>query len=116
MSALDTVAKYVTAARTLLSDTVEPYRYSDGSLVFGLSASLLEARKLRPDLFLGRLDDVPEFTANDSSEVEFDQQYRVALLYYIVGHAQLRDDEDTQDARAATFLNKFLGQLLSIQA
>jgi hypothetical protein len=111
MAALSTVAEYVTAARTLLSDTVEPFRYSTADLVLGLSIALLEARRLRPDLFIGRYDDIPSFTVSDATAVDFDEQYRMALVYYIIGHAQLRDAEDTQDARAAAFLNKFTSQL-----
>jgi hypothetical protein len=45
-----------------------------------------------------------------------DPMYRVSLLYYICGQAQLRDDENTQDARASVFLNKFVAQMLTIQS
>lgn len=116
MAALDTVAKYVTSARVLLQDTVVPYRYSDAELVLALSFGILEARRLRADLFIGRYDALPSFTTNDGTTVTFDEQYRMALLYYIVGHAQLRDEEDTQDARAAVLLNKFTSQMLAIAA
>ena len=114
MAALDTVAKYVTSARTLLSDTTVPYRYPDPDLVLALSFAMLEARRLRPDLFIGRYDAIPSFTVNDSTAVDIDEQYRIAVLYYMAGHAQLRDDEDTQDARAGQFLNKFVSQMMSM--
>lgn len=114
MAALETVTQYVSAARTLLSDTSTPYRYSDADLVLALSLAMLEARKVRPDLFLDRFDDIPSFETNDATEVEMDEQYRTAVLYYIVGHAQLRDDEDTQDARAGALLAKFTSQMLSL--
>jgi hypothetical protein len=52
--------------------------------------------------------------ANDATPVVLDQQYRVAVIYYIVGHAQLRDEEDTQDQRAAALLGKFQSQMLSL--
>jgi hypothetical protein len=112
--ALATVAEYVVSARTLLNDTVEPYRYPDGDLVLGLSFGLLEARKLRPDLFLGLFGNTPQFTLNNDSEVPIDEQYRVPLLYYIIGHTQLRDEEDTQDARATAFLSKFTSQMVGL--
>jgi hypothetical protein len=38
----------------------------------------------------------------------------VAFVYYICGQAQLRDDENVQDSRAVTFLNKFTSQMLTI--
>jgi hypothetical protein len=82
--------------------------------VLALSLAMLEARKLRPDLFIGRSSAVPGYTVNDTTAVVMDQQYRVAVLYYVVGHAQLRDEEDTQDARAAGFLGKFTSQMLTL--
>ena len=113
--ALDTVSDYVGRARVLLQDTVSPYRYSDADLVENLNMAMLEARRLRPDLFIGRSDDLPDFGAtSDSTAVDIDAMYRMALLYYICGQAQLRDEEDTQDARATIFLNKFVAQMLTI--
>jgi hypothetical protein len=110
--ALDTVADYVAEARTLLQDTVEAYRYSDASLVSALNLGILTARRLRPDLFLGGT--IPSFTEADiatTTAFDMDEQYRVPFVYFIVGHAQLRDEEDTQDQRAAAFIGKFTTQL-----
>ena len=70
------------------------------------------ARRLRADLFLNK--DVPFFSAVDTTAVDFEQQYRTALLYYVCGNAQLRDEENTEDNRAATFMTKFVGQLTTI--
>lgn len=115
MAALDTVAKYVTSARVLLQDTVSgSYRYSDAELVLALSFAILEARKIRPDLFLDEDFVLPAYTTNDTTEVPIDEQYRLPFLYYIVGHAQLRDDEATQDNRAGALLQKFQMQLLAL--
>ena len=116
--ALDTVQDYIDRARVLLLDQVEPYRYPDLDLVEALNMAILEARRLRPELlrpfFRGTL---PEFSIADlSAQVPMDPQYRAAFLYYICGHAHLRDDEITQDSRAAAFLNKFTAQMLTIQA
>lgn len=114
MAALDTVEDYISAARILLQDTsAEAYRYPDADLVLALSLAMIEARSHRPDLFIGRSDAVPFFSANDTTQVVIDQQYRVPVLYYIVGNAQLRDAEDTQDARAAAFLDKFKSQMVA---
>jgi hypothetical protein len=98
----------------LLQDTVVTYRYSDLELVAGLSLAVTEARRLRPDLFLESLDDIPFYSANDSTAVDIDVQYRVAFLYYMVGHAQLRDEEDTTDARAGQLLTKFVNTLIAL--
>ncbi|HEY9816778.1 MAG TPA: hypothetical protein V6D20_13410 [Candidatus Obscuribacterales bacterium] len=116
--ALTTVQDYVDRARVLLLDQVEPYRYPTDDLVEALNMGMLEVRRLRPELvktFFG--GEIPDYSAsNMTATVAMDQQYRVSFVYYICGHAQLRDDEVNQDSRAAIFLNKFTSQMLSIQA
>jgi hypothetical protein len=116
--ALDTVQDFVDRARVLLLDQVEPYRYPTLDLVEGMNLAILEARRLRPDLMRAFFrSSLPDFsTAAMTASVPIDEQYRVAFVYYICGHAQLRDDENNQDARSAAFLNKFVAQLLTIQA
>ena len=117
--ALDTVQDYLTRARVLLQDEVEPYRYSNDVLVEGMNLGLLEMRRLRADIFLAqlRLGTVPSYSSGSlATSVAVDNQYRVALLYYVVGHVQLQDGEDPTDQRATIFLNKFTAQLLTIQA
>lgn len=110
--ALDTVADYIAEARILLQDTVVPYRYTDAELITAFNVGLLEARKLRADLFLGR--SVPSFTAVDTTAVTMDEQYRLPFVYFIVGQAELRDEEDTQDTRAGALLTKFKAQLVGM--
>lgn len=110
MAALDTVAKITASARVLLQDLIEPFRYSTLDLVNALNMGLLEARRLRPDLFLSTPTAVQSFTEADAAGnvlVTVDQQYRMPLVYFVCGQAQLRDEEETQDARASAFLQKF---------
>lgn len=118
MPALDTVADYIADARVLLQDTVEPYRYSSAELVENLNLGLLEIRRMRPDLMTGTFrTSVPKYSSTSTSTaVAIDVMYRVALLYYVCGHAQLRDDEATQDQRSLAFLNKFTAQMLTLGA
>jgi len=114
--ALDTVANYIADARVLLQDTVADYRYSDAELIENLNLGLLEMRRLRPDLMISTFGStIPKYTST-SQTVACDAMYRPALLYYICGQAQLRDDEATQDARATVFINKFTAQMLTIGA
>lgn len=117
MAALDTVGQYLEEARRLLQDEIIPYRYEDDDLVDALNIGLLEARRLRADLFLP-LFDIPYFdssgTIDTAATVTIDPMYRQSLIYYIVGRAQLRDDESTTDQRAAAMLTKFTQQLLTI--
>ena len=117
--ALDTVADYLAAARVLLQDMDSvAYRYLDAELVNALNMGILEGRRLRPDLFFNYLGaTLPSYsTGSTGTTVVIDPQYRVAFVYYICGQAQLRDEENTQDARSAVFLNKFVAQLQNLQA
>jgi hypothetical protein len=112
MAALALVSDYLADARVLLQDLIPPYRYPDADLVAALNRCVLEARRIRPDLFLARFSALPSYsTGNTAAPVVIDDQYRAAFLYYIVGMAQLRDDESTTDARAAGFLSMFTNQL-----
>jgi hypothetical protein len=113
-AALENVAQYIVEARRLLQDLNVPYRYPDADLVDALNIGLLEARRLRADLFLPTFN--IEYFAPDATNkpVTFDPMYRQTLVYYMVGRAQLRDDEGTTDARAGALLTKFTSQLLTI--
>lgn len=127
---LVTVADYVAQARTLLQDLVQPYRYSDNDLVAGINLAFYEISRLRPDLLMNTAysakvtprrtlaaPTVPSYTSSDQTpNVAIPDQYRLALLYFIVGFAQLRDTEEVQDARASQFMNKFTSQLLAVMA
>ena len=117
--ALDTVNDYIVSARRLLLDEAEPYRYPTADLVDAMNIGIMEAVRLRPDLFFKTLrTGVPaSYSASAlSTTVALDVRYRSALLYYVVGMAQLRDDEATQDQRAGALLAKFTAQLMSAQA
>ena len=117
MAALDTVQNYLDAARILLQDQVSPFRYANTDLVQNLNTALLEARRIRPDLFLANSFTPPTYDAGaPSTSVDIDRMYRMSVVYYIVGMAQLRDDESTQDQRATILLNKFVSQLLGVQS
>lgn len=115
--ALDTVNDYIVSARRLLLDEAEPYRYPTNDLVEALNFGVTEAIRLRPDLFFKALRSGvnPTYTAGTGS-VAFDVRYRTALLNYIVGMVQLRDDEATQDQRAGALLTRFTAQLMTLQA
>lgn len=117
MAALDTVGQYLEESRRLLQDEVVPYRYPDDDLVDALNIGILEARRLRADLFLPLFEIPwadPSGTINMAAPVTLDPQYRPSLVYYIVGRAQLRDDEPTVDQRASALMSKFTQQLLVI--
>jgi len=116
MPALDTVGQYLEEARRLLQDERVPYRYPDEDLVDALNIGLLEARRLRADLFLP-LFEVPWIdpaSITMATPITMDPMYRPSLVYYIVGRAQLRDDEPTVDQRASALMGRLTAQLLTV--
>ena len=103
---LGTVADLMADARTLLQDTVPAYRYDERSMLTALNVTLLDTRRLRPDLFVFDLEhrgQVPAFEAVDDTYVPIEPQFRLGILYWLCGHALSRDQEDVQDIRATTF-------------
>jgi hypothetical protein len=115
MATLATVQDFVTSARRVLQDTITPYRYADADMIEALNIAVLEARRVRPDLFLDNFDALPSYTAL-SDPVLIEPMYKPAFVYYLIGRMEVRDDEAASDSRAGQFLNKFLGQLLTVGA
>jgi hypothetical protein len=112
---LANVIDYVNDARTLLQDKIPPYRYDDSSLLIALNITMLEARRLRADLFVFKLESrgqVQSFTEVDDTYVDIEPQFRLAILHGMCGHALERDQEDVQDVRATTFLGMFNAGLI----
>lgn len=108
-SALQTIKDYVDDARVLLLDTIAPYRYEDASLVTAMNVTVMEARRLRADLFVYAYgpDHVPFFEQVDDKQLCIEEPFRLGILFGVVGHALMRDQEDVQDARATTYMNDF---------
>jgi len=104
--AIVTVQDYVTQARILTQDQVQPYRYPDTDFLAALNSAVGESRRLRPDLWLNATT-LPSFTAVDTTTVGVDQQYAMAFVYYLCGQAQMRDEEETEDNRSAMFMAMF---------
>ena len=107
---LNTVADYVSDARTLLQDLIPDYRYDDASMLVAINAALLEARRIKPELFVYNFEaggQVQSFQEVDETYVDIEPQFRLAILHGLIGHALERDQEDVQDTRATAFLALF---------
>ena len=129
-----TVGSYVVNARTWLQDRIQPYRYADSDVVDALNSTLAVTQRIRADLFLdlkyqtalnsGDLDDGfinNYYTVNDlvyqSDGVTIDptqgtivpipSKYHNPISWYMAGHLQIFDTEDTTDQRAVAFMTKF---------
>lgn len=113
---LNTVQDYITSARTLLQDEAAVKRYTDPELAEALGFALLEARAKRPELFMGRMDALPDINRATplNTALDFEPMYRLALVFFMVGHVALRDEEESAKADAAGYLNRFVAKLLSI--
>jgi hypothetical protein len=107
---ISTLGGLLAQVRTLLQDTdaVGGYRYSDLSIVTNLNQSMMDAYRIRPDLFLATSFVIPAFdTALPNTLITIEPQYLPAFVYYVTGLTQARDDEQNQDARAMGFLKIF---------
>lgn len=104
-----TVANYIAEVRIRLQDMIPEYRYKDDSLLTALNLTLLEAYRLRSDLFVFNDFDgqVQSFTNNDDTVVDMETPFRLAILHGMMAHALERDQEDVQDSRASSFFGMF---------
>jgi hypothetical protein len=104
-------------ARGRLQDRDIPYRYSEDDLVDYLNDGFQELRRLRPDAFFG-LAALPIYVSADLATTDFpvDEQFDTAIVYYIVGNAELRDDEFVIDGRVAGLLKQFVDKLTTVRA
>lgn len=108
-----TVQDIISDARVLLLDEIGPNRYTDSELLVGLNTALLEIRRIRADLFLGRYKGhVPKFNNVDGETIHIEPQFRLALVYGTLSHALMRDDEDIQDQRSNAFEAKMIRLLV----
>jgi hypothetical protein len=104
-------AKYVIEhARDVLQD-LDGDRYSDVSLIRCLSQGVQEVRRLRPDFFIGRYYEVSDGPISMEEYINLPLFLFSPLMNYVVGMAEMRDDEFTTDSRAVTMLTMFRQQL-----
>ena len=117
MAMLDTIGQVVTEARRLLQDEVSPYRYPDTDLVDALNLAILDARRLRPDLFLPRFD-LPYYdpagVIDMAQKFPIEPQFRMPFIFFVTARMEMRDDEQTQDGRAVAFITTWRQQLVQL--
>jgi len=104
-------------ARVLLNDQIIDAntitRYTESQLLGYARQALVEARRVRPDLFLSNLTGAfPAFAATDI--VPLPEEYHVCLTDYVTHRAELRDDEFAVDGRAAGLYQKFKAGLMGV--
>jgi hypothetical protein len=110
------VATLVRQAREVLQDVDPPYRYGDTALIDAANLAVQEAWRHRPDLFYGRVSletgQPAALTALDTTQVPLPNFMDVALLSFVAGYAELRDDQFTVDGRAMALLKNWNAALV----
>lgn len=113
-----TIGDVIQAARVILQDQEPEFRYTDANLYGAFSEAISEVRRLRPDLVIASLFDPPTSYTSADAGVAFPitAMYRVAVTNYLVGRAELQDDQFNSDGRASSMLSAFKAQLSTATA
>lgn len=116
-----TVTTVLLNARDILQDLDSAaYRYTDAQLVRYLNEAVREIYRLRPDAMLGSYnDDLPTYVEGDieaATAVAVPDFLSSVLTNYVVGRAEMRDDEFAVDGRAAILTNRAVAQLRTSEA
>tara|TARA_R110000851_G_scaffold265570_7_gene418094 strand:- start:4619 stop:4987 length:369 start_codon:yes stop_codon:yes gene_type:complete len=114
---LDTALSHI---RDLLKDTqADAYRHSSAKILRVTNVALVEARKLRPDLFIPSLVtySAPTLTTADLGQdpqtpLPIDDMYFMPIVEYVVGFVSMEDDEFVIDGRAVQLLNRFSQKMI----
>lgn len=106
-----TVGNMVTRVQEILQD--DGTRYPASQLIGYMNDAVIEARSIRPDLFIGvfaaPIADVTDLAA----AFPLPDQFFPAVCFYVSGRAELRDDEFAVDGRAMTLLSSFGKKLVA---
>lgn len=109
-----TVGEIIAQVRVILQD-IGGARWPDDVIYQHLNMGLLESRLIRPDLWRDTPDTIPQYATSDSgAAIDFELQYRPALVFYVAGLCQLEDDEGNTDQRAAALLGTFTKKLTGV--
>ena len=117
----------VTEARVLLQDTDSvSYRFSNTTLIAMYNRGLQALARIRPDACYDLYDNnslnVPELVESAAgagqtlwtADFGLEMQFFNPLVHYIVGMAEITDDEYTQDGRAMMLLNQFKANIIGL--
>jgi hypothetical protein len=114
-----TVGALLADARGLLNDTVPisgAPRFTDDDLVEIVNEALLQIRSKRPDAWLtfGLRKSIPTYVmpTHAPAVLPIEDQFYSAILFYVVGRAELVEDTFADNGRAITLMSKFTSLLL----
>ena len=109
---MSTLQSIVDDARVLLNDS-EKNRYADTLLLKYANEALGEAKRIRPDLFIGTFKTaLAGYALTDNSPLPL--EYEAYVKDYVVARTNSQDDEYSIDGRASAFMQRFKTGLMSI--
>jgi hypothetical protein len=104
-----TLQDVINSVRVDLQDT-DAIRYTNSQLLGFANDGIQGAFRKRPDFRLGSYTTAAVvYGLND--QVPLPIQYQMLLAHYVTARAELRDDEYSQDGRAAGLMNLFAAEL-----
>lgn len=99
----------ISGARGILLDRDATVRYSDADLVSALNMAMDTCYTVRPDAFISLFSSgIPHYTAaslGTSIAFPLDDIFFSPFILFVVGWAELREEEYSSEGRAATFLS-----------
>lgn len=87
-------------------------RYLTDELMSHLNDAIQQARSVRPDLFIG-VYAAPIETPAPTDPFPLPDRLFNAVCYFVIGNAELRDDEFAVDGRAMTLKESYNKKLIS---
>lgn len=114
---MKTFAEILTDARVMLNDSAagegEVLRYTDPQLLVYARQAVMEARRIRPDLFLTQFTtDFSTLALTDAAPLP--DEYVAPVTDFVVMRAEMRDDEFAVDGRAAALVQRFRAGFLGV--
>jgi hypothetical protein len=99
-------------ARVFLKDA-DKVRYTDANLLTYANDVVRECKRIRPDFFLGSYSSVlSTFVLGDTVPVPI--EYHQFLKDFIIGRAEMVDDEYANESRAVALLIRFKNGMTSV--
>lgn len=98
--------------REILQDQ-DGTRYPQTELLGYMGDAVIEARSIRPDLFVGRYATPIVDVTDPAAAFPLPDQFFPAVCFYVAARAELRDDEFAVDGRAAMLLSTLGKKLIA---
>lgn len=105
-----TVQAVVDRVREILQDA-NGVRYPEAELRGYIVDAIVEARSVRPDLFVASYQTPLPDSLALADPLHLPDQFFTTVCYYVSGRAELRDDEWAVDGRAMTLLKTLTQKL-----